>query len=291
MTPPPVPFPNCDYSVLTDLIVQVFYKLWNSSFDHSLSTHFLHIQHQKFRSFALNLLQCTKLHPSIPLTGLLFIHRIINRNPSFRPTAAAGSEYRFFIVSVILASKKLLDNAYTNKSFSVVTGINATELSIMELEFLKAVNYDLYVSVDEWKDWLEEIRTWIGRAEEFSSFQLESRFALRTPTGSPEPVVDLLPSPIHSPVLPVNPTPSVPTTQSTVFIAPVPRRPSPIQMFTNQPHPSQNQPSFLTVPCPQYAVHSYRYHMDGCGIQKTTMPVQVTQSIKCNPFVRNQFFP
>ncbi|CAG8463256.1 8729_t:CDS:2 [Paraglomus occultum] len=68
-----------------------------------------------------------------------------------------GSEFRAFTVALMLANKFLDDNTYTNKTWSEVTNIPVKEINIMEMEFLSSLDFSLFVSLDDYYNWVYSI--------------------------------------------------------------------------------------------------------------------------------------
>lgn len=63
-----------------------------------------------------------------------------------------------FTIALLLGNKYLDDHSYSNKAWSEVTGIELRKLNVMEMEFLKFVNYEFLVHEVEyvlWVKWLE----------------------------------------------------------------------------------------------------------------------------------------
>ncbi|CAG8496943.1 10545_t:CDS:2 [Acaulospora colombiana] len=73
-----------------------------------------------------------------------------------------GSEYRTFTVALMLANKFLDDNTYTNKTWSEVTNIPVSEINTMEMEFLSSLNYQLYVSEQQFFDWVRNMVSYVS---------------------------------------------------------------------------------------------------------------------------------
>nr|CAG8441899.1 1693_t:CDS:2 [Entrophospora candida] len=108
-----------------------------------------------FKKFCLDVLATTQISFPAVLLSLLYIHRMKIRNPKIK--GQNGSEYRTFTVALMLANKFLDDNTYTNKTWSEVTRIPVAEINTMEIEFLSALQYKLFVSIDHYNDWLQKI--------------------------------------------------------------------------------------------------------------------------------------
>ncbi|OMH81427.1 G1/S-specific cyclin pas1 [Zancudomyces culisetae] len=60
---------------------------------------------------------------------------------------------RMFVAALICASKFVMDRTYSNKAWSKVTGLDTAQINLMEFEFLKLLNYKLYVSDTSFNHW------------------------------------------------------------------------------------------------------------------------------------------
>ncbi|KAF7728100.1 hypothetical protein EC973_006615 [Apophysomyces ossiformis] len=106
-----------------------------------------------FKKFCLQILTATQLSESAVCLALKYIAILLQSNPFIE--GAEGSEYRLFIVALILANKFLDDNTFTNKTWSDVSGMKVHDLNIMEAEFLEALDYNLFVRDNEFMRWKE----------------------------------------------------------------------------------------------------------------------------------------
>ncbi|KAL9560035.1 hypothetical protein MBANPS3_000150 [Mucor bainieri] len=123
--------------------------------DHSFS----YTASPAFKKFCYQVLTATQLQESAVYLSLKYIAILLQSNPSIE--GAEGSEYRLFIVALMLANKFLDDNTFTNKTWSDVSGMKVHDLNIMEAEFLEALDYNLFVREYDytvWKHLLEECR-------------------------------------------------------------------------------------------------------------------------------------
>ncbi|KAI8363852.1 cyclin-domain-containing protein [Choanephora cucurbitarum] len=112
-----------------------------------------------FKKFCYQVLTATQLKESAVYLSLKYIAILLQSNPSIE--GAEGSEYRLFIVALMLANKFLDDNTFTNKTWSDVSGMKVHDLNIMEAEFLEALDYNLFVrqhQFDIWRNLLDECR-------------------------------------------------------------------------------------------------------------------------------------
>lgn len=63
--------------------------------------------------------------------------------------------FKILFVSLVMASKFHQDGNLDNKSFSLIGGISVEELSILEIEFLHILKFDLKVS---WSRYLSMLK-------------------------------------------------------------------------------------------------------------------------------------
>lgn len=62
------------------------------------------------------------------------------------------SSYSIFVICFIIATKMLEDIPYDNQSISQISRIPLSQLNFLELEFLKAVDFDVNISVQEFEN-------------------------------------------------------------------------------------------------------------------------------------------
>jgi len=61
-----------------------------------------------------------------------------------------------FLASLMISSKFLQDRTYSNKAWSKISGLSVLELGEMERNFLKVLDWTLFVREGEWEKWCEE---------------------------------------------------------------------------------------------------------------------------------------
>lgn len=86
------------------------------------------------------------------------------KNPTFAFNKLTS--HRFIIISITVACKTLSDVYSTNPYFAKVGGITAQELNLLELEFCKAMDWDLSVGAMELQNYYLHILTSSGLAVE-----------------------------------------------------------------------------------------------------------------------------
>lgn len=82
--------------------------------------------------------------PQMWVTALLYIDRLLKHNTGL--VLARNNVHRVIILSVVTALKFNEDKTYANEFFARVAGITLTELNSLELEFLRFIDFDLYIS-------------------------------------------------------------------------------------------------------------------------------------------------
>ncbi|CAI2168259.1 13237_t:CDS:2 [Funneliformis geosporum] len=120
-----------------------------------------------FKKFCKDVISATQVSHSVILLSLLYIHRMKINNPTIK--GQSGSEYRTFTVALMLANKFLDDNTYTNKTWSEVTNIPVSEINTMEMEFLSSLDYELYVSEQQYFEWVRKMDSFIENDDHNSS--------------------------------------------------------------------------------------------------------------------------
>lgn len=70
-------------------------------------------------------------------------------------------EYRLFTISLVLANKYLDDHSYSNRAWADVTGLDLRKINIMELEFMKYIDYQLLAKEMEYVVWIRFLESYI----------------------------------------------------------------------------------------------------------------------------------
>jgi len=77
------------------------------------------------------------------VVGLVYIHRLLIFQPQF--PICHRSIHRLVLTSVVLAVKSSEDDFYSNAHYADVGGLTTKELNMLELEFLRLVDWRLHV--------------------------------------------------------------------------------------------------------------------------------------------------
>src|SRR6267154_1987792 len=75
-------------------------------------------------------------------------------------------------------------NTYTNKTWSEVSGIELTEITRMEKEFLMGINFNLYISKKTYDSWMNLLRGLVHAKARESRKWRHTRTRHRTPRHS-----------------------------------------------------------------------------------------------------------
>lgn len=76
-----------------------------------------------------------------------------NSNPNIINIDSATCGRRMFLASLIVASKYLQDNNYSNNAWSKISGLSLKEINSIERRFLQLIVYNLYVSEEVFNNW------------------------------------------------------------------------------------------------------------------------------------------
>lgn len=87
--------------------------------------------------------------------ALVYITRITKLEPSI--TVCNLSVHRLVFFAVLLAIKFHDDHRYTNKQYAKVGGIPLKEVNMLELKFLKLLDFKMLVQPDEYSFYLDLI--------------------------------------------------------------------------------------------------------------------------------------
>ncbi|KAJ1810277.1 hypothetical protein LPJ56_000016 [Coemansia sp. RSA 2599] len=183
---------------------------------------------QPFQVFCYELLRSTQIAVPIVMLTLLYVNKFKQRFPGLH--GGSGSEYRMFVVALMLASKYLEDNTFTTQTWSEVSHLPAKELTIMQREFLMALDHRLHVPETEYNAWITQLQTIVlGGSKGIHGIMLASPKHIDIPSPvelqvvpSPmasqyhePPSMDMLPTPPAKRMRPVAPAATFPA-----FVAP-----------------------------------------------------------------------
>eukprot|EP00465_Bigelowiella_longifila_P001814 CAMPEP_0185253778 /NCGR_PEP_ID=MMETSP1359-20130426/2380_1 /TAXON_ID=552665 /ORGANISM="Bigelowiella longifila, Strain CCMP242" /LENGTH=336 /DNA_ID=CAMNT_0027836199 /DNA_START=46 /DNA_END=1056 /DNA_ORIENTATION=- len=85
------------------------------------------------------------------ILALIYIDRLIQRNPSFLITSL--NAHRLFVTAIVVAAKFSSDFFFKNSFYAKVGGISTPELNELELEFLFRIHFVLFVKEETFKQY------------------------------------------------------------------------------------------------------------------------------------------
>ncbi|KAJ2006718.1 hypothetical protein GGI04_000134 [Coemansia thaxteri] len=182
---------------LAYVAAKTFSKLWmaRGTRDSSLLS---------FQAFCCELLRSTQIAVPIVMLTLLYVNKFKQKYPGLH--GGYGSEYRMFVVALMLASKYLEDNTFTTQTWSEVSHLPAKDLTIMQREFLVALEHRLHVPSQEYTAWITQLQTIVLGGSNVSKHH---GISLVSPALVPAPVYVAAPELCSPAEFQVVPSPSV----------------------------------------------------------------------------------
>jgi hypothetical protein len=119
------------------------------------------------------------------LSMVFYVDKLCAMYPSF--TISSLTVHRFLITAATVAAKGLSDSFWTNSLYARVGGVSVRELALLELEFLRRLDWRIVpkpeVLVDYYKGLVERGSNFVMEREPETATQAISNDAL-SPTGS-----------------------------------------------------------------------------------------------------------
>ncbi|CAG8445071.1 10719_t:CDS:2 [Ambispora leptoticha] len=101
----------------------------------------------------------SKVSKMTMVVGLIYVHRLKRTLPA---TARGDFDtpYKIFLSAILVASKYLSDHSLQNRNIADITNglYSVKDVNTMERSFLGLLKYDLWVDVDEVKNFLDQHR-------------------------------------------------------------------------------------------------------------------------------------
>lgn len=110
------------------------------------------------------ILTLTRLPSTTILLGMNYLANRVNvLKGQGHYITSEGQLWRYLTVSLLLGSKFLDDKTFQNRLWAQASGIAVSELGSLELDWLQALSWRLYVNLDlnkDYQEWLENWREW-----------------------------------------------------------------------------------------------------------------------------------
>ena len=106
--------------------------------------------HPDFRKYVSQVLSSTRLPSSTILLGLYYLStRMTLLSGNGRFNYGGGQVYRMLTIALLLGSKFLDDNTFQNRSWSEVSNIPVSELNVLEVEWLVAIDWNMHIDPED----------------------------------------------------------------------------------------------------------------------------------------------
>jgi hypothetical protein len=89
------------------------------------------------------------------ILGLVYIDRIATLHPEFEISTL--NIHRLLLTSVVVAAKFHDDFFYSNTYYAKVGGVRLREMNTLESEFVRLIDWRLYVVSDEFSNYREQV--------------------------------------------------------------------------------------------------------------------------------------
>ncbi|CCF60582.1 hypothetical protein KAFR_0K02280 [Kazachstania africana CBS 2517] len=110
----------------------------------------------KIRTFITEVLKRSKSNKHVAVLASFYFQKLHGLNSKDIPEFAKCPK-RIFLVCLILAHKFSNDVTFSNKSWSLISGLKSKDLSVMERFCLNQLNYDLFIKPTVLTDWENEL--------------------------------------------------------------------------------------------------------------------------------------
>lgn len=137
------------------------------------------------REYLVRLIVHATLSPPILLSMVFYVDKLCTMYPAF--TISSLTVHRFLITAATVAAKGLSDSFWTNSLYARVGGVSVRELALLELEFLRKLDWRIVpkpeVLVDYYKGLVERGSGYVMEAgPELTSSVTQEQ--VQSPTGS-----------------------------------------------------------------------------------------------------------
>lgn len=145
---------NIKYKIFNAIYISI--KKWNNNND--ISFYYL----KNFIVYILSKINITYNTICLSLYYFLKIKRKIeivrnNKNNFHDLDKFLSCGKRMFVISLIISDKYLKDKCYKNVYWSKITRLKLHDINFYEKKALKLINYNLYISKDEFNYWRKTI--------------------------------------------------------------------------------------------------------------------------------------
>ncbi|PJF19038.1 hypothetical protein PSACC_01144 [Paramicrosporidium saccamoebae] len=118
------------------------------------------------------ILNRTRITTAAMLLALFFVHRY--RIFPDSEVGCAGSQYRMFLVGMLLAHKYSEDHPFSNRVWAQLSELQVSHVNVMERDFLRRIDHRLSVQLEEFQLWvvaLDRRFGWTGAVSMNTSYR------------------------------------------------------------------------------------------------------------------------
>ncbi|KAF1970094.1 cyclin-domain-containing protein [Bimuria novae-zelandiae CBS 107.79] len=145
LTVMPINYETCDVKDLGTLVSDMLMELVRLNDDMPLRDGQLTRFHSRappaisVKDYLFRLIVHATLSPPILLSMVFYVDKLCSLYPAF--TISSLTVHRFLITSATVAAKGLSDSFWTNSLYAKVGGVSVRELALLELEFLRRLDW------------------------------------------------------------------------------------------------------------------------------------------------------
>ncbi|KAF1938176.1 cyclin-domain-containing protein [Clathrospora elynae] len=186
----PLQYETCDVKDLGVLVSDMLMELVRLNDGYPLQDGTLTRFHSRappgisIRDYLARLIVHATLSPPILLSMVYYVDKLCAMYPAF--TISSLTVHRFLITAATVAAKGLSDSFWTNSLYARVGGVSVRELALLELEFLRKLDWRIVpkpeVLVDYYKGLVDRGTGYV--IEQQSESEATSSTQVHTPNGS-----------------------------------------------------------------------------------------------------------
>jgi len=87
--------------------------------------------------------------------ALIYLDRLLRKNRNF--SVSSLTVHRLMITGIMIGAKFFDDRYFNNAFFGKVGGVSRREINLMEIEFIRMINFELFVDTETYKTYNERL--------------------------------------------------------------------------------------------------------------------------------------
>jgi hypothetical protein len=137
------------------------------------------------RDYLFRLIVHATLSPPILLSMVFYVDKLCTMYPAF--TISSLTVHRFLITAATVAAKGLSDSFWTNSLYARVGGVSLRELALLELEFLRKLDWRIVPKPETLVDYYKGL---VERGEGYTMEKVEPDATVESTLVKTEPIDD-----------------------------------------------------------------------------------------------------